>query len=249
MTNSHYFYVREMGIHERKEREKEQRRDDIVRAATSVFFEKGLQTATMDEIAEAAELSKGTLYLYFKSKEDLYLAVTSVGFDILSDMFQQTIDESSSTLDALQKLGDTYYSFFSSHRNYFRMFQYFQNPGLHKQVSAEMMESCESHNQRAWSTVVQLLEQGMKEGILRTDMTSSEMAVALWSSANAIMHQIDNQYDEWKSKMGIDLEQLLRKTNMLLLETILAEDKRVALKQQLRASVTSSTLNVSKHTT
>ena len=234
-----------MGIHERKEREKEQRRDDIVRAATAVFFEKGLQTATMDEIAEAAELSKGTLYLYFKSKEDLYLAVTSVGFDVLSEMFQQAIDSSSSTVEALQKLGGTYYAFFMSHRNYFRMFQYFQNPALHKQVSSEMMESCESHNQRAWGTVVELLERGMKEGILRTDMTSSEMAVALWSSANAIMHQIDNQYEEWKSKMGIDLEQLLQKTNTLLLETILTDDARASLPQRDRSSDAPTIVNAS----
>ena len=57
-----------MGIHERKEREKEHRRDEILNAAQKVFFEKGLQSATMDEIAEAAELSKGTLYLYYGSK-------------------------------------------------------------------------------------------------------------------------------------------------------------------------------------
>ncbi|MDL1893205.1 helix-turn-helix transcriptional regulator, partial [Sphingobacteriales bacterium CHB3] len=52
-----------MGIIERKEREKEQRREEIVTAAEKIFFEKGLAIATMDEIAEAAELSKGTLYL------------------------------------------------------------------------------------------------------------------------------------------------------------------------------------------
>lgn len=60
-----------MGTHERKEREREHRREDILDAAQHVFFEKGLPTATMDEIAEIAELSKGTLYLYYKSKEDL----------------------------------------------------------------------------------------------------------------------------------------------------------------------------------
>lgn len=245
MTISHYFYGDKMGIHERKEREKEQRRDEIVRAATTVFFEKGLPSATMDEIAEAAELSKGTLYLYYKSKEDLYLAVTSDGFDLLSDMFQQAIDGSTTTLDALQKLGDTYYTFFVNHRNYFRMFQYFQNPGLHKQVSAEMLESCRSHNQHAWSTVVKLLERGMEEGILRTDMTSSEMAVALWSSANALMQQIDYQYDEWKSNMGVDLESLLRKTNTLLLEMILTEATRDSLKQISAPSTASSSTHAS----
>ena len=60
-----------MGIAERKEREKEHRRNTILDAAEEVFFSKGINLATMDEVAERAELSKGTLYLYFKNKEEL----------------------------------------------------------------------------------------------------------------------------------------------------------------------------------
>jgi AcrR family transcriptional regulator len=215
-----------MGTHERKEREKEQRRDAIVRAATEVFFKKGLQSATMDEIADAAELSKGTLYLYFKSKEDLYLSVTNDGFDILSEMFRETIVASESTIDALEKLGDRYFEFFTKHRKYFRMFQFFQNTSLHKQVSHEMMEACHSHNQQTWQVVIGLLEKGIAEGVLRNDLTSADMAVILWSSTNAIMLQIDYQRDQWKSSLGIDLEKLLQKANMLLLETILSDAER-----------------------
>ncbi len=64
-----------MGITERKEREKQRRKEDIINSAEGVFFSKGFESATMDDIAEKVELSKGTLYLYFKSKEDLHLAV------------------------------------------------------------------------------------------------------------------------------------------------------------------------------
>ena len=64
-----------MGITERREREKEQRHNDIIDAAEKVFFSRGLEHATMDNVAVEAELSKGTLYLYFKSKEELYLAI------------------------------------------------------------------------------------------------------------------------------------------------------------------------------
>ena len=52
-----------MGIAERREREREQRRNTILDAAETVFFSKGINLATMDEVAEEAELSKGTLYL------------------------------------------------------------------------------------------------------------------------------------------------------------------------------------------
>ncbi len=61
-----------MGISERKEREKKERRRQIREAALHVFSLKGYEAATMDDIAERAELSKGVLYYYFSSKRQLY---------------------------------------------------------------------------------------------------------------------------------------------------------------------------------
>ncbi|NJK86044.1 MAG: helix-turn-helix transcriptional regulator [Bacteroidales bacterium] len=82
-----------MGISERKEREKEQRRSDIVDAAEKIFFKKGFEYATMDEIAEQAELSKGTLYLYFKSKEELLYAIHLRAMKIIKGLFESAIDQ------------------------------------------------------------------------------------------------------------------------------------------------------------
>ena len=53
----------------------EVRRDDILRAATSLFIAKGVGTTTIDEIASRAEVAKGTVYLYFTSKEDMVAAL------------------------------------------------------------------------------------------------------------------------------------------------------------------------------
>ena len=80
-----------MGIAERKEREKEQRRNDIIDAAERIFFKNGAENSTMDDVAREAELSKGTLYLYFRSKEDLQFAISVRGSDILTDMLDQSI--------------------------------------------------------------------------------------------------------------------------------------------------------------
>jgi AcrR family transcriptional regulator len=68
----------------RKERERLVRRLEIVRAARSVFAEKGFDKATLEEIAERAELGKGTVYNYFDSKDDLFLAAT---INLLDDVY------------------------------------------------------------------------------------------------------------------------------------------------------------------
>lgn len=65
-----------MGIQERKEREKERRRQQILVAAKRVFLEKGFSRTTIEDIANEAELSAGTLYLYFKNKEELFASLS-----------------------------------------------------------------------------------------------------------------------------------------------------------------------------
>ncbi len=61
------------------------RRNEILDAATKVFSEKGFHTATLDDIAEAAEVSKGSIYIHFDSKEAIV--------DGLSEIWGRTDDE------------------------------------------------------------------------------------------------------------------------------------------------------------
>ncbi len=65
-----------MGILERKEREKERRRQQIMVAAKKVFAVSGFSKSTMEDIAKEAELSPGTIYLYFRNKDELYASLS-----------------------------------------------------------------------------------------------------------------------------------------------------------------------------
>ena len=59
----------------RKDRERQAKRQDILKAARIVFADKGLHAATLDEIAEKAEFAQGTLYGYFANKDDLFISM------------------------------------------------------------------------------------------------------------------------------------------------------------------------------
>ncbi len=69
-------HFKKMGIKERKEREKERRRQQIIVAAKRIFSAKGFNKATMEDIAEEAEISPGTIYIYFKNKDELYASLS-----------------------------------------------------------------------------------------------------------------------------------------------------------------------------
>src|SRR5690606_9747185 len=80
----------------RRERERNLRREEMLRAAQAVFAEKGYANATVDEIALRAEFGKGTLYNYFPGgKEDILFAI----FDELFDTICQRIEEAFETDD------------------------------------------------------------------------------------------------------------------------------------------------------
>ena len=95
-----------MGTTERRQREKEQRRMEILSSAREIFFAKGLEGSTMDEIADKAELSKGTLYLYFKSKDELYVSLLSEGTEIFTNMMLESISQDMKAEDKLRSIGN-----------------------------------------------------------------------------------------------------------------------------------------------
>lgn len=219
-----------MGIHERKEREKEQRREDILDAATRVFFEKGLATATMDDIAETAELSKGTLYLYYKSKEDLYLTVMMRGMQLLYDAFSEVANAGHSPAKMLSRLSEAYLNYFNTHRDYFRMMHYLQAPQFHKQISEEVKQGCSVLNQRIWDLVNGMLKRCVDEGLLREDLDPVKIGLILWSSATALMLRIDNEEGIWREAFRLNLHDVLNLSNALLLEAICTEKGKLELK-------------------
>ena len=216
-----------MGITERKEREKEQRKEEILDAAQKVFFEKGLAIATMDEIAEVAELSKGTLYLYYKSKEDLYLAVLMRGMEKLHAEFERIGLSNISTVEKIVKLEATYIDSFYKQRKFFRMTNFLQSPHFHKQVSDEMKQICDADGQKVWNIIDSILQRGLEEGVLRPDFNPIELGVILWSNTTALLFRIDNEGEVWKKRFNIDLEHTLKISNTLLFESILTDRGRI----------------------
>jgi TetR/AcrR family transcriptional regulator len=113
-----------MTIADRRERDKQQRRDSIVDAAERLFFTKGFPVTTIDEIAEAAELSKGTIYLYFKNKEEIYVAIVQRGLHFLTELFREAIAKSPTGRDKVRAIGQALLTFYERHPHHFKALFY-----------------------------------------------------------------------------------------------------------------------------
>jgi AcrR family transcriptional regulator len=169
-----------MGIVERKEREKLQRRRDILEAARSVFSEKGFQTATMDEIAEKVELSKPTIYLYFDSKEDLY---TSLALEDSYKVVEGLKESLASDIGLVEKWRSVYLAFVElcmENPSYVSISQHILAPEARQRVSDHILEEFDKHTHELIGYVAQLVEESIEKGLARDDLPPQTIVLIAW---------------------------------------------------------------------
>ncbi len=97
-----------MTVSTRREREQKLRREMIIEAAQVLFEQKGFEKTTVEEIANEAELGKGTIYFYFRSKEEIYIAILEKRLDFLEQKMKEAIANPKTAVDALYGLYDAF---------------------------------------------------------------------------------------------------------------------------------------------
>ncbi len=177
-----------MGIAERKEREKLQRKNEIIEAAEKVFFSRGIEKATMDEVAEEAELSKGTLYLYFKSKEDLHMSVALKAISLLGEMTRGIRELKETAIDKLVSMGRACISFAESHPDHMRAIITLEGFELHH-ISYSVSEMQEMiYQDSPVGMVIEIVKQGVEEGSIRSDIPAELIGHTLWMQLISVIH-------------------------------------------------------------
>ncbi len=114
-----------------KEKRRNRNKEEIVNYAEKVFFRKGYNEATMEEIAEEAGYTKKTLYNYFRSKEEIYGCIAERGYDILAKMSLDTLKkyEGCSEIEKIKKLAYVFLEYQSNYSGYYTAtFEYTGKP-------------------------------------------------------------------------------------------------------------------------
>ncbi len=198
-----------MGISERKEREKNQRRNDIIDAAEKLFFSKGLSNTTMDEVAKQAEFSKGTLYLYFKSKEDLYLAINVRGMKILEKMFRTVLNSSDNGLCKTRNIGKKYYEFAEKYPDYFNAMVYYELNEIEISEETSSAKTCEDQGNRTLQTVAEAVQEGIKDESIRQDLDPLQVATILWAHCTGVITVISQRGKHIEDHHGVMVDDLV----------------------------------------
>ena len=193
-----------MGTAERKEREKLQRRNDIIEAAQKTFFSKGYENSTMDDVAETAELSKGTLYLYFDSKEELFYEIAKRGEKILEDYFLRAIKNKKNGLKKVRAIGEAFVKFFKDHNEFHEAMLY-----SHSKKEYDEEHELKDRDQNENSVFIQSIIEGINDGSIRNDIDPVITSFILWGQTMGVLQLISSKGGMIESKTKIKSEKLL----------------------------------------
>lgn len=140
------------------------RRGEILAAARSVFAEKGFEAATVDEIAERAGLAKGTLYLYFPSKREIYLGAFRDGVMEVVEAARKGMEEANGVYDKLRAFVRIRMQYAEDNRELFKIFHSEFGQITHPAAKGEWFMNIYQEQLEALST---LLEEAARAGMVR----------------------------------------------------------------------------------
>ncbi|TAA73982.1 MAG: transcriptional regulator, TetR family [Candidatus Electronema aureum] len=178
----------------RRERERIRQRHDMLAAALALFSEKGYHNVSMQEIAEKAEFAVGTLYKFFRNKEDLYKALISEQADRFHEALMNALstgeDELAQLRNYVQAKGQVFMDNAACVRLYFA-----ENRGASFNIKAgldsEIRERCELVLRRLEAVFIH----GMNSGLFRRTAEPYHVALALDSLCNAFLfHWLEGRH-------------------------------------------------------
>jgi len=163
----------------RREREREAHRRELLEAGERVFVRNGYHATTVEEIASEAEFAVGTLYNFFKGKEDLYVHVIEKIAQNFTEQFEQNVLSIEDPEQAIASLIELRLTHFEDHRGFFRIF-FEASPGSRLDPAGALPVNCEGLYGQYMEAVIEIFHRGVSQRVFDE---SDPLYLALWRSA------------------------------------------------------------------
>jgi len=169
---------------------KEQKRQLIMQAALKVFSRKGYSPTALDEIAQEAGIAKGTLYLYFKDKEDLVCSTLMFVLDDLKHRMLEAIPEDLPAVETLKRIALFMFQYFAENDEFYNIYVTILNYNLVSNYTS-LIERMLERKRELYDWECQLVEEAKKQGHIRRDMATMDIVMAF---DGIVMNVIDQMF-------------------------------------------------------
>ena len=179
-------------------KDKETRIQEILQAGRQVFFEKGYQATTIDEVAQKAGVAKGTVYFYFGNKDDLYISLMLPTIKDLSRRMaavEQELDRGKINDGPmlLRRFMDTCYGWARDDPDGFVITTTFQQGGLFSRMSDETLERINEEGRQGFLSTRSMILKGRARGFFEKDYNEVMLCDILWSTFLGVVQFEENR--------------------------------------------------------
>jgi TetR/AcrR family transcriptional regulator len=202
-----------LGITERRKREKDLRRELAMDAAMEIYDEEGYHAITMEKIAERCEISRASLYLYFKNKDEILINAIVEHTEFFTDLLQDLFDNRERLRDRLlEELWGRFITFYEEEPETFNASFYFRQSEMILNLPKDLRDSIDKSGSRVVNLQHKIIEYGVNEGLF-IECNPLTLAEVLWTSFLGII-QLE------RSKMVLSHKVHLETTRDLALEVL-----------------------------
>jgi AcrR family transcriptional regulator len=197
----------------RKQKYEKMRKNEMINAAELLFLEKSFDETKMKAIADKAGYAKGTLYNYFSSKEDLFIAVVVKAYQKLIDLTERAIEKNEPGLNQLLAVGSAYYKLTKEFPRYANLLHDISQiePDLWTKSDRELTENEKEYkliNQQYAKAFISVIEGAKKKGEIVEEISSQMMAIALASMTSGLLRELEHR-KELINMSGIDIDEII----------------------------------------
>ena len=176
-----------MGLEEKRKKKKEERRNTILKAARKLFLDHGFKDVTVDSIAAKSEVSKGSIYLCFESKEEIYTQILIADNITLYERIKNFARVEASASQLLQEFARIYVDFFLNDKELFRILMTFMlKTGQMLLTEKQSNELIKSTNQNI-RPISEIIQKGVDSGEFSPVSNIRQMQNAIWGMLNGII--------------------------------------------------------------
>jgi TetR/AcrR family transcriptional regulator len=143
----------------------------------------------MEEVAEAAEVSKGTLYLYFSSKTELAMGVYQRGLQIIVRNVSREISKPGTGIEMIQRMAAIFFEFTENHAKYYSLFLYFESLGIDMMkevVDTPVMKACDELGDEMFHYIVRAVQIGIQDGSVDASFKPHEIAFQIMGAVRGL---------------------------------------------------------------
>jgi AcrR family transcriptional regulator len=180
-----------MGILERKARERANRENMILDAAEQIFFSRGFDQSTMDDVAKAAELSKGSLYNYFENKNELCIGIVGRSLRLMIQYLEKALSGEISGLDKISGMAKAFLLFKQENPEYYCALQNYKHHSGGCGMDSKFLNLSIDENCYINELMVNSINEGIADGSIKKSIIPEKAANAIWGEFNGIIPGFD----------------------------------------------------------